>query len=229
MKKKLIFITAAAGLAGFAGMFAFAWFTKPKPPVASHHVVQAGAADQAASPNDKEPADSSLADSGQKSAMTEQLLQTLIYDVREKIQEYKLKTQNLEIQEKRLMAAQDVLKKDIEEMSRLRLELASSVASLKAEQDKLSKSRIEIEASEKANLMSMAATYDKMDAASASKILLNMAKNQNQNAGSEDAVKILFYMTERTKAKVLASIAEAEPAISAYVCQKLKQTVAAKE
>ncbi len=31
MSKKLLIITAILGLAGFAGMFAFAWFTKPAP------------------------------------------------------------------------------------------------------------------------------------------------------------------------------------------------------
>jgi len=228
MKKKLIFITAGAGLAGFAGMFAFAWFTKPKPVAEAAPVAQTALSPNEAGTGDLPP-QTLAAGSIPKSSMTEELLEKLVYDVREKIQDYKLKVQSLEVQEKRLRAAQDTLKKDIEEMDSLRLELAASVASLKAEQDKLSKSRIEIQAAEKANLMSMAATYDKMDAESAGKILINMAKNQNQNTGTDDAVKILYYMTERTKAKVLASIAEAEPAISAYVCQKLKQIVAAKE
>lgn len=216
-------------MAGFAGMFAFAWFTKPKPPAPTPPVAQAAPAGQDTGQSGQAMQIDADRDVALKPSMTEQLLQTLVYDVREKIQDYNLKLKSLEVQEKRLRAAQDALKKDIEEMSNLRLELASSVASLKAEQDKLSKSRIEIEASEKANLMSMAATYDKMDSESAGKILMNMAQDQNQTTGSEDAVKILFYMSERSKAKVLASIAAAEPAISAFICQKLKQTLVAKE
>jgi hypothetical protein len=50
--------------------------------------------------------------------------------------------------------------------------------------------------------------------------------SKTRSTGSDDAVKILFYMSERTKAKVLASIAESkEPAISAYFCHKLKQII----
>ena len=77
---------------------------------------------------------------------------------------------------------------------------------------------------EKDNLVSIAATYDKMAPEAAGEILTNMS--QAKNSSSDDAVKILHYMTERTKAKVLASIAESkEPAISAYFCQKLKQII----
>jgi flagellar motility protein MotE (MotC chaperone) len=71
--------------------------------------------------------------------------------------------------------------------------------------------------------MSIALAYDKMDATSAGEILTNIS--EAKNAAADDAVKILYYMSERTKAKVLASIAETEPAISAYFCRQLKQIV----
>jgi hypothetical protein len=160
-------------------------------------------------------------DSAQKKAMTETQLKSLVFEVREKIQEYDDKLRSLEIEEQRLQATHNILKKDIEELGNLQIELVSTVASLKSEQDKLSKSRIEIATNEKNNLISLASAYDKMDATSAGTILTNIS--QSQNSSSNDAVKILHYMTERTKAKVLASIAEVEPAISAYFCQELKQ------
>ncbi|MGB8226133.1 MAG: hypothetical protein WCE45_04605, partial [Sedimentisphaerales bacterium] len=116
---------------------------------------------------------------------------------------------------------QEMLKEDVNELDNLRIELASTVASIKDEQDKLLKSKIKIADIEKNNLVSIAATYDKMDSSQAGKILSNMSQVKNGNA--DDAVKILYYMSERTKAKVLASIAETEPATSAYFCQKLKQ------
>ena len=53
--------------------------------------------------------------------------------------------------------AQDTLKKDIENLDNLRVELASTVASLKEERDKLLKSRLEIAQAEKTNLTSIAA------------------------------------------------------------------------
>ncbi len=62
-----------------------------------------------------------------------------------------------------------------------------------------------------------------MDATSAGQILTNIS--EAKNAAADDAVKILYYMSERTKAKVLASIAETEPAISADFCRQLKNLV----
>ena len=69
----------------------------------------------------------------------------------------------------------------------------------------------------------MATAYDKMDSEAASKILTNMTQMQNDSA--DDAIKILHYMTERTKADVLAAIAEIEPTVAAFFCNKLKQVV----
>ena len=204
---------------GFAGMFCLAWFTKPAPlPV----VVQA---EEDAEKDSQEVETAVMA----PVTMTEKELQTLIYDVREKIQDYNLKVQGLAMQEKRLQTAQHALKKDIEEMNQLRMELAASVAALKNEQDRLVKSKVEIKKIETENLTSIAATYDMMDTASAAKILMNMTKNQNSVTGADDAVKILYYMSERSKAKVLASIAEIEPAVSVYVCQKLKKIAPARD
>jgi flagellar motility protein MotE (MotC chaperone) len=131
---------------------------------------------------------------------------------------------------------QDVLKEDIESLNSLRIELASAIANLKSERDKLLKSRLEIDQAEKTNLVSIAATYDKMDVSGASKILANMcgtgslSETQSVEAGHagssfDDAVKILHYMTERTKAKLLAELATSEPALAAALCQRLKQIV----
>jgi len=108
-------------------------------------------------------------------------------------------------------------------MINLRVELISTVVSLKEERGRLEKARIEIEKTEQANLVSMAATYDKMAPASASTILVNMTKIQTGTPN--DAIKILHYMGDRQKANLLAELANAEPALAAYFCQKLKQMV----
>jgi DNA repair exonuclease SbcCD ATPase subunit len=158
----------------------------------------------------------------QKIAMTEKQLKDLIYEVREKINEYDYKLQELELREKNLQAAKDTLKKDINDLDNLRIELTSTVSAIKAEQEKLQKTMVEIGTIEETNLKSIAATYDKMDAAQAGKILSNMNQT-NKASNADDAIKILYFMSERTKAKVLAAIAETEPAISANFCQRLKK------
>lgn len=226
MSKKIIIITAALGLAGFMGMFAFAWFSRPAT------MAQDLEADQLSSPveenafNLAEPqipgaARGSDVDRTMKRTLTEKQLKSLVYEVREKIQEYNNMLSDLKIRKQRQQVAHESLKSDIAKLNNLQVELATTISQLKNEQEELLKSRIEIAKDEKNNLISIAATYDKMDSESAGKILTDISRTQNESA--IDAVKILYYMTERTKAKVLASIAEDDPAISAYFCKKLKQ------
>ena len=228
MNKKIIFITLGAGIIGFSGMFALAWFTKPKAPVSNKQLAENIVEKKV---NNATPEPSTLTqrlaaiDAKSSQTISDQQLEMLIFEVREKIKEYNSKLRNLSVREKRLEVAQDNLKKDIDEMASLRVELASAVATLKDEQDKLQRSKLAIKKTEQDNLMLIAATYDKMDAESAGKILLDMVKNNSTPSSSDDAVKILYYMTERTKAKVLAQIAVTEPSVSAYICQRLKRTV----
>lgn len=44
----------------------------------------------------------------------------------------------------------------------------------------------------------------------------------------DDAVKILYYMSERTKAKVLAEVVTTQPQLAAILVQRLKQVTEAK-
>ena len=223
MSKKII-IVAAAGLVSFAGAFTFAWLTKSTP--ASTEAGEAALRSQESQQKPPElqiPGIGQPVDSQMKRAMTEKQLKTLVYEIRDKIQEYDNKLQGLKVHEQRLQMAHNELKKDIDGLNNLRTELASTIATLKEEQDKLDKSKVEIAKVERDNLMSIAAAYDKMDPASAGKILVNISKTQNTS--SSDAVKILYYMTDRTKANLLAEIAASEPALASYFCQKLKQMI----
>lgn len=227
MNKKLIIMISAVGLISFAGMFTFGWLTKgAPPPVISSESPQVAEANQQTElkltiPQISTAGSVAAADDKMKTAMTEKQLKDLIYEVREKIKEYDYKLQELGIREQNLQTAQETLKKDISNLEGLRAELASVISGIKSEQEKLQKSKIEIANIEKTNLVSIAATYDKMDSSQAGKILSSM--NQEKTNDADDAVKILHYMSERTKAKVLASIAETEPAVSADFCRKLKQ------
>ena len=232
VNKKRIIITAAGGLVSFTGMFVLAWLTTKTP---IYQQVDANQPTLAiAGPNEvlqlpQAAGTTGVDDKATKKIMTEQQLKSLVYEVREKIQQYDGKLKDLELREQRLQTAHDTLKKDIENLNNTRVELASIVANLKSERDRLLKTRVEIEEAEKANFISIAAAYDKMDAASASKILGSMCENQTAggtmagSSGLDDAVKILHYMTERTTAKVLAELVNTEPKLAALLCQRLKQ------
>jgi len=232
MNKKLIIMTAAAGLVSFAGAFGFAWFTKPAPAVVHEGSPESIVAGPGAGPALGQPEAAVVGSLGtttdkMKRAMTAKQLKSFVYDVQEKLKEYNDKLQGLDVREQRLQTAHNLIKNDIEELNNLRVELASTVASLKSERDKLLKSRVEIARAEKVNLVSISATYDKMDAASAGKILTNMSKMENVSEGNslDDVVKILHYMTERTRAKLLAELVTSEPKLAAALCQRLKQIV----
>lgn len=232
MSKKLLIITAAAGLASFMGAFILGWLTHPIPLIQVSEPNQPTVVDQETGVRPIRP-EAGASVKSIKTAMTEKQLETLIGEVREKMEEYNIKLQNIKTQEQRLQIAQEVLKKDIENLNNLRVELASMTANLKEEQDKLLKSRLEIAQTEKANLVSIATAYDKMDATSASKILSNMCGSSGpqretgtiKQVGSnfDDAVKILHYMSDRTKAKVLAEMVNSEPKLAAMLCERLKQ------
>jgi flagellar motility protein MotE (MotC chaperone) len=231
MVKKIILITAV-GLTSFAGAFAFAWFTKPAPESRSDESNQPTVADFdfTIQPILPEAGMISPVDNKIKKTMMEKRLKSLAFEIREKIQEYNDKIEAIELQAQRLETSRDALKKDIEKLNNLQVELASTVAGLKEQRAKLLKTRVDIDEAEKSNLVSIAATYDKMDPTSAGKILTNMCKKQGQNvvvgkenSGLKDAVKILHYMTERTKAKVLAELVTSEPQLASLLCQRLKQ------
>ncbi|MCP4455406.1 MAG: hypothetical protein GY809_28435 [Planctomycetes bacterium] len=232
MNKKMIFITLGAGLATFFVMIVTVWFLLPKSssPVAmdpnqpnpSEALQASGETSYADEPAMADAKSLFTEGSSIKRNLSEIQLKSLIFEARGNIRAYKTKLADLQLREKRLQIAQDMLRQDIDELSKLRVELASAVTTLKSERDKLETSLIEIDANEIANLQQISSTYDKMDATMAGKILLNMSQSLTTSS-SNDAVKILYYMTERVKAEVLASIAETDPGISAYYCSELKQ------
>lgn len=223
MNRKLIIMAAALGSVSLAGGFATGWLTQPKAVLA-----ETGPPETAAPASLMALPVTATQDPTGTRAMTEQQLKELIYQVRERIQEYDRKRQELEKEKERLQTAQQTLKKDVETLERLRVDVAASVIGLRNEREALRKTRIEVEQVEKANLMAIAAAYDRMDAARAGEIFKSMVQGQSSNGtmqstNADDAVKILRFMQERTKAKVLAEIAATEPALAAALSQRLKQ------
>jgi len=241
MSKKLIIITLGFGLLSFAGAFTFAWFGKPpqvsstnEPEQPTKTTAEIDFKLQQSKMNTNKVMDT--VSGNRTKSMTEQQLKNLIHDLRKKMQDYDNNLQTLKVEEQRLQAAQDVLREDLEKLHNLQIELASITANLKSERDRLLKSRIEIDKNEQTNMASIAAFYDKMDASSASKIIKNMCSQDESKTGQnkqvdsvsgsfDDAVKILYYMTERTKAKLLAELATSEPKLAAVLSRKLKKIV----
>ena len=69
------------------------------------------------------------------------------------------------------------------------------------------------------NMQRIASTYDKMDAKQASKIIINMASNKQL----DDAVKIIYLMSERTSADLLGEIAATKPDLASLLSAELKR------
>ena len=237
MSKKVIIVTGAAGLVSFAGAFVFAFFFYPSAANDPQGPEQSTPAADVSVAGETDVVHSASARPGpMKKALTEQQLKNLVQNVRDKMQEYDDRLQAIAMRERRLQVAHNVLKDDIENLDNLRIEVASAITNLKSERDMLLKSRLEIDRKEQNNLITIAATYDKMDVTGASKIMTSMCKPESpgrpegldvgrKSSSYDDAVKILHYMTERTKAKLLAELATSEPILAAGLCQRLKQIV----
>jgi membrane-associated HD superfamily phosphohydrolase len=241
VSKKLIIIASAAALLTFTGAFFGARMlgrkttlpattettenkTSEAKPSTSTTKPQAGSSKSAEAELQAE------AEAEAAKGLTEKQLKSLVYEVREKINDYEIKQRELEVKESRLQMTQDTLKKDIETLTQLRVELATMVANLKEQRSQLLATRTTILKNEKANLTSIALTYDKMDPAGASKIIGSMCARQLESGKTEggnidDAVKILFYMNERSKGKLLGEIVSTEPKLAAILCQRLKKVV----
>ena len=155
MNKKLITMTAAVSVVSFVGAFATGWFTKPAavkgsadPNVAAN--TGPSQTSTTTSLSTLMPTPESDDQSASTRAMSEQQLKELIFEVRDKIQEYDRRLETLQKEEERLQLARHTLKNDIETLNHLRVDLAATVASAKNERDLLLRSRVEIEKIEKA-------------------------------------------------------------------------------
>lgn len=219
MNKIQIIIMAAAGLLSFAGTFGLTWFLggSDAPPDAEAQVQQ-GVESAAGAGIDSFAGLSFEDDKNLTRGMTEKQLQTLIYDIREKMKEHRFKERELAQEENRIATSRETLQEDIERLNKLRDELTSILSSLKAQEANLLQARLKINASEKANMQRMAARYDKMNVTQSSQILISMATNNQL----DDAVKILHYMTERTSAKLLGEIGKDQAMLAAALCDRLK-------
>jgi flagellar motility protein MotE (MotC chaperone) len=222
VKKIQIIILAGAGVASFASAFAVTWFVKKSKPVLPATVSEqtegydlfkgtggAGFAQAAVS----------AGRGALTRGMTEKQLQSLIYDIRERMKEYKSREKELDLQEERLSTARASLQEDIDRLNELRVRLTATVASLKQQETSLRDSMVEIGTAQKTNMQHIAGRYDKMDVSQASKIIISMVLNNQL----DDATKIIYYMSERTSGKLLGEIGNTKPEFAVTLCAQLKR------
>lgn len=229
MLKKIIIIVVV-GMVSFGATFTFSMLKAKAKASEKLAQAQAKAAEiEAANRANKDQVTvlgSDVSHSNDQVAIQEKQLKKLIFNVREKITEYNRKTQNLTVKEERLKTTYEMIKQDLESLNKLRTELAATVGDLKIKQQQLENSMVQIKKVEQENLISIAATYDKMDPSSAAVIMTSMTKGSDfKSSDFNDAVKILYYMTERVKAKVLSEMTNTQPEIAALFCKRLKKVV----
>lgn len=155
--------------------------------------------------------------------ISERELKRLLVETRDTLKEYKQKINNLEKKQTRINTIRKIVEKDLRELDELRSELTQASSEMKSKISRLEKLKVEIDESKRDNLVALASTYDTMDSSSASNILANMARLPGEDEKSiNDAIKILYFMSDRTRGKLLEKLSENEPELAAVFCNKLK-------
>jgi hypothetical protein len=223
MKKIHIIILAAAGILSFAGAFGVTSFVKKNQSDVLGDTVDSQQVDTDTSDalQVKQPTQSFPAGSQTplKKRMQEDELRNLIVNVRETMEEHKYREKDIASQEERIQLARQTLLDDIDRLSKLNDQFKMTIADLKNREESLKNTLIEISTVEKKNLIRIAATYDKMDVTYSSTIIINMASTQQL----DDAVKIIYLMSERVSAKLMGEISTTKPELACILTTELKK------
>ena len=216
MSKMQIIIIAAVGVISLGGGLGLALMTRWRMHSLSPRQILPRKLPKTEQPK---PASGELDSTLNQKTISEKQLKLLVQSLRTRITEYDKKEQDIVVRQQQVQSAQDMLLKDVNDLNTLRVQLAGEAAAIKEDRLKLENAQIAIKSDELANLKKTATIYDKMDTASAAKILINMCTSRQ----IEDAVKILNYMSERNAAKVLGEIGTTDPKIATDLCQMLKR------
>lgn len=222
MKKIHIIIISGAGLISFSAVFGGGlWMKKNRAAAAAAAAPTSAAAktDSQQTQPDGILAELTSAAMPEDLGMSESQLQNLIFDIREKMKEYEKKDKELDREKQQIEIARQTLQQDAERLSQLQEKLNLSLTTIQEREQNLEKTIIAINTIEKNNLQRIAATYDKMDPAQSGKILSSMAANNQM----QDAVKILYYMSERVAGKMLGEIGTSNPEAAAALSLQLKR------
>ncbi len=193
--KKRIIILAVLGIGSFAASFGLS--------VTLHKSEAPAGAVQASQPGETsvlppELIAGTVGELGPRAQQTESLVQELRF----KIDEYNRRDRQLLERERRLEMTQEILEQQIREIERLQIQLAAAIGPLKDAKAALESTRINITRQEEEKFREMAAKYDVMDATEASLTITAMCETEQ----IFDAAKLLLYMSERQSAKLMAAM-----------------------
>jgi flagellar motility protein MotE (MotC chaperone) len=228
MKKIHIIIVALIGIVSFTAAFGTGFVIKRNKAAAAAAVAAkaeaealaaAAAKDQAPQANPEIELSPDLTESFSGTTLSENQLKTLICDLQAKMETVKSKQEELDKDNERISITRQTLAGEVEQLNQLRESLNQTLIALQEKERTVRATLTEIEAVEKTNLVKIAATYDKMDPTQSAKILTTMAGN-NQ---IKDAVKILYYMSERNAGKLLGEIGTTRPETASALSLLLKQ------
>ncbi len=132
----------------------------------------------------------------------EKQLDELIRDVRAKLKQIERQERDLAEREERLNMATENLKKQSEDIGKLRIELLAAITPLKAAKEDLLRFRALIKTEEVANLQSAAKMYAQMEPANAARIILEMYNSKQE----QQAAKIIHFLPENTWAEIMNEI-----------------------
>jgi len=152
-------------------------------------------------------------------ALKNRELKTLITELRLKLDDCRTKEEELAEREKRTSIAAADLKKQAQELEKLRLELIPALQRYQETKKSLETNQIKVVAAEEKNIKLLAGRYDSMDPEGAAKILTNLWAGEKQDL----AVKILYYMQARSAAKVLAAISSSTEKDAAELAARLSE------
>lgn len=217
--KKIIIILVAT-IMSFGISFGAVWFTKSKQavtPEAELPITSANTSTDIQPALEPQPT-LQLQTAGPTRSLPERRLQNLIEDARNKISDYKNREDQLDDYQQQLEMTRQTLSEDITKLTTLYEELSQQILSLKQQEQNLNARIIEIKKDETKRLQQLAGVYDKMEEASSAKIFTNMMTNNQL----DDAAKIIFFMSERKSAKVLAQMSNMEPTLARVLCTKIK-------
>lgn len=225
MNKVQILLIIGAGMVSFAGSFGVSWLVKKNQ---SRQAIQQAVSETQVSPDSAaraaggETEAASLFDNAGGDSlvgMSEKQLQSLILEVRTRLQDYRAKEKHLQEETQRVEIARQGLQEEVDRLHALRDRIASAIQQLERQEKQLRESIVTVGELEKTNFQHLASTYDKMDSVNAGRILMTMASGPQV----QDAVKILYYMNERTAAKVLGEISTSRPEAAAMLSLHLKR------
>lgn len=223
MNKLKIIILAVVGIVSFGGAFGLTLVLKksPAPAAGADTPVQKPSASTRDVEMSEPRQDITLTSDpfDMQRGMSEQKLKTLIDDSMESAREFKSREKELLERENRIKIAQVAIQEDIDRLVNLQTQLSLTLGDIKKEKQLLEGLRIDVSAEEKVNFQKIAATYDTMDVTKSSQVIITMAKGSQLN----DAVKILYYMSERNSGKLIGEIATTQPDLAGLLTLELKK------